>query len=102
MTLQQKYDAILQAIKEGEFGCHTIGIHNFGLLHGIADRLKIRDNSGSNLRYMSHRITSICRDLIEAGYPIKEYRIKTCSWTAKETWHPCFEFEEYTKNKERS
>lgn len=99
MTLEQKYKAILEAIKEDEFGCHSIGIHNFGLLHRIADKLKIKNNSGSNLRYLSHRITNICRELIEAGYPIEEYRIKTCSWTSRETWHPCFEFEEYTKGR---
>lgn len=97
MTLQQKYDAILRALGEDESGCYSVGIHNYGMLHAIADELKMRRNTGQNLRYISHRITSICRELIEAGYPIEEYKIKTCSWTSRETWHPCFEFEEYTQ-----
>lgn len=96
MTLQQKYDAILRALERDEFGCFSIGIHNFGLLHGIADELEIKNNSGGNLRYLAHRITQICRNLIDAGYPIREYKIKCCSWSPRETWHPCFEFSEFT------
>lgn len=53
----------------------------------------MKGNCGGHLHSLSQRITKIMRDLIEAGYPVKEYRIKCCSWSPKETWHPLFEFE---------
>lgn len=71
-----------------------IGISNYGLLHEIADALDMKNNSGMYLRALSKRITRIMRCLIKEGYPIKEYRIKCCSWSDKETWHPIFEIGE--------
>ena len=72
----------------------TIGIHAFGLLHEIADALDMKNNTGLHLRSISHRITRIMRDLMKEGYPITEYRIKCCSWSEKETWHPMFKIGE--------
>ena len=92
-TLQQKFNIIKDTVKG-----HTIGIHNFGLLHDIAEALDFKNNSGGYLREISARITEIMRQLIKAGYPVKEYRIKCCSWTEKETWHPCFEIQEEETN----
>lgn len=88
-TLEEKFNAIKQ-VSNGSM----IGIHNFGLLHDIADALDMKNNSGYYLSTLNTRITKIMRDLIKAGYPIKEYRIKCCSWTEKETWHPCFKIED--------
>lgn len=42
----------------------------------------------------NRRNTRIMRDLMKEGYPITEYRIKCCSWTEKETWHPIFKIGE--------
>ena len=67
------------------------------MLHEIADALDMKNNTGMHLRSLSHRITNIMRKLIDDGYPIKEYRIKCCSWTEKETWHPIFKIEEEDK-----
>lgn len=88
-TLEEKFNAIKQ-VSDGSM----IGIHNFGLLHDIADALDMKNNSGCCLSALNARITKIMRDLMKAGYPVKEYRIKCCSWTEKETWHPCFEIED--------
>ena len=63
-------------------------------LQKIADALDMKNNSGSHLRSLNQRITKIMRDLIKAGYPVTEYRIKCCSWTEKETWHACFKLED--------
>lgn len=87
-ALEEKFE-IIKKVSNGSM----IGIHNFGMLHEIADALDMKNNSGIFLRSLSQRITKIMRDLIKAGYPIKEYRIKCCSWTEKETWHPCFKIE---------
>lgn len=87
-TLEEKFNAIKQVC-----GNESVGIHNFGLLHDIADALDMKNNSGYHLHSLSARITKIMRDLIKEGYPVKEYRIKCCSWTEKETWHPLFRFE---------
>ena len=75
-----------------------IGIHNFGLLHEIADAMDMKNNSGWHLRSLSHRITRIMRGLMKEGYPIEEHRIKCCSWSEKETWHPVFEIGERKDN----
>lgn len=88
-TLEQKYN-IIKEIASGS----TVGIHNYGMLHEIADALDYKNNTGINLDYISHRTTNIMRELIENGYPVEEYRIKCCSWTNKERWHPMFKFKE--------
>ena len=88
-TLEEKYNVIKQ-IADGSM----VGIHNFGILHEIADALDMKNNSVLYLHSLNARISKIMRDLIKAGYPIKEYRIKCCSFSEKETWHPCFEFED--------
>ena len=92
-SLEEKYKIIKQ-VANGS----TIGIHNFGLLHEIADALDMKNNSGTHLRSLNKRISKIMRDLLKAGYPIKEYRIKCCSWSEKETWHTCFKIEERSDN----
>lgn len=88
-TLEQKFQAI-KRISEGS----SVGIHNYGMLHEIADALDMKNNSGGCLRSLNARISKIMRDLMKAGYPIKEYRLKCCSWSEKETWHACFKIEE--------
>lgn len=88
-TLEEKFEIIKRASDDS-----YIGIHNFGLLQEIARALDMKGNTGANLRSINQRISKIMRDLIEAGYPVKEYRIKCCSWTEKETWHACFKIEE--------
>ena len=88
-TLEEKFNAI-KKVSDGSM----IGIHNFSLLHDIADALDMKNNSGFHLHSLNARITKIMRDLKKAGYPIKEGRIKCCSWSKKETWHPCFKIEE--------
>ena len=88
-TLQEKYQ-IIKRISEGS----SVGIHNYGMLHDIADALDMKNNSGGHLRSLNARISKIMRDLKNAGYPIKEYRIKCCSWSEKETWHALFKIEE--------
>lgn len=88
-TLEEKFKIIKQ-ISNGS----SIGIHNFGLLHEIADALDMKNNSGIYLRSINQRITRIMRDLIENGYPVEEYRIKCCSWSEKETWHALFKIVE--------
>ncbi len=88
-TLQEKFN-IIKEVSNGS----SIGIHNFGLLHDIADALDMKNNSGAYLRSLNARISKIMRGLIKAGYPVKEYRIKCCSWTEKETWHALFRIEE--------
>ena len=84
-TLEEKFNAI-NKIANGSM----VGIHNFGMLHEIGTALDMKNNSGAHLRSLNARISKIMRDLIEAGYPVKEYKIKCCSWTEKETWHTCF------------
>lgn len=91
-TLQEKFD-IIKRISDGS----SVGIHNFGMLHDIAEALDMKNNSGAYLRSLNARISKIMRDLIRAGYPVKEYRIKCCSWTEKETWHALFRIEENEK-----
>lgn len=88
-TLEEKFQAIKQ-VSDG----FMVGIHNFGMLQEIADALDMKNNTGGHLRSLNQRITKIMRDLIKAGYPIKEYRIKCCSWAEKETWHACFKIEQ--------
>lgn len=88
-TLEEKFNIIKQ-VSDGSM----IGIHSFGLLHDIADALDMKNNSGYYLHSLNAKITKIMRDLMRAGYPVKEYRIKCCSWTEKETWHPCFQIED--------
>lgn len=88
-TLEEKFNAI-KMCANGE----SIGIHNYGLLHDIADALDMKNNSGLHLRSLSHRVARIMRGLIKEGYPIKEHRIKSCSWSERETWHPIFEIGE--------
>ena len=88
-TLEEKFNIIKQ-VADGSM----IGIQNFGMLHEIADALDMKNNSGGFLSSLNARITRIMRDLMKAGYPVREYRIKCCSWAAKETWHPCFEIED--------
>ena len=100
LTLEEKYNIIRKVCADGvgdycgaSGKIASVGIHNFGLLHEIATALGMRGNTGHKLRSLNERITKIMRDLIEAGYPVKEYRIKCCSWSPRETWHPVFEFE---------
>lgn len=88
-TLEEKFN-IIKRICDGS----TVGIHNFGMLHEIADALDMKNNTGGCLRSLNQRISKIMRGLISAGYPVKEYRIKCCSWTEKETWHACFKIED--------
>lgn len=88
-TSAEKFNIIKQ-VSNGSM----IGISNFGLLHEIADALDMKNNSGWHLRSLNCRITRIMRGLIKDGYPITEHRIKCCSWTEKETWHPIFEIGE--------
>ena len=88
-TLNEKYEIIKNTARSS-----LIGIHNFGLLHEIGDALGMGGNTGMNLRSLNQRITKIMRDLIEADFPVKEYRIKCCSWSDKETWHACFRIDE--------
>lgn len=88
-TLQEKFD-IIKRISDGS----SVGIHNFGILHDIAEALDMKNNSVLHLHSLNTRISKIMRDLIKAGYPVKEYRIKCCSWTEKETWHALFIIEE--------
>ena len=88
-TLEEKFNAIKKVV-----GNESIGIHNYGLLHEIADALDMKNNSGGYLRSLNSRISRVMRDLKNAGFPITEYRIKCCSWTEKETWHALFKIEE--------
>lgn len=88
-TLEEKF-RIIKQVSNGSY----IGIHNFGLLHEIADALDMKNNTGYHLRSLNQRISKIMRDLIDAGYPVKEYRIKCCSWSEKETWHAMFKIDE--------
>lgn len=101
-TLEEKFNLIKEACSTYDSVCCgtpdnglcTVGIHNFGLLHFIAEKLDMKNNSGCFLSSISARITKIMRQLIQAGYPIEEHRIKCCSWSAKETWHPLFQIKE--------
>jgi len=105
LTLDEKYKRIRNACETYDSVCCgastnticSVGIHNYGLLHYIADALGMKNNSGGYLHSLNARITKIMRELIAAGYPIKEYKIKCCSWSPKETWHPLFKFEKYNK-----
>lgn len=93
LTLDQKFRLVKSVA-----GDSYIGIHNFGMLHEVADALNMKNNTGANLHSINYRVCKVLRDLIKAGYPIKEYRIKCYSWTAKETWHACFKIEESEVN----
>ena len=86
------YDSVVCGVPDS--GLCSVGIHNFGLLHFIADKLDMKNNSGCFLSSISARITRIMRQLKDANYPIKEYRIKCCSWSSRESWHPVFVIEE--------
>lgn len=88
-TLKERYNAIKKIA-----GTSGVGISNYGMLHEVAAACNIKDNSGGNLRYIANRVAQIMKELIKAGYPIVEYKIKCCSWTSKETWHPIFYFKE--------
>lgn len=88
-ALEEKFNIIKQ-VSNGS----TIGIHNFGLLQEVADALDMKNNTGGHLRSINQRVSKVMRDLIKAGYPVTEYRIKCCSWTEKETWHACFKIED--------
>ena len=98
LTLRDKYHLIRNACCDPYYSCGgepvSVGIHNFGVLHEIATALGMKGNEGSNLRSLNARITKIMRDLIEAGYPIREGRIECCSWSPRETWHVMFSWEE--------
>ena len=101
-TLEEKFNLIKEACATYDSVCccgHdndlcSVGIHNFGLLHFIAEKLDMKHNSGAFLSSISARITKIMRQLMAADYPVKEYKIKCCSWSEKETWHPVFVIEE--------
>lgn len=93
-SLLDKYNLIKNACKTINGDYENVGIHHFGLLHDIGDVLGMQGNSGGNLHSLWARITKIMRDLIKAGYPIKEYKIKSYSWSEKETWHSFFVFED--------
>lgn len=72
-------------------GNYHFGIHAFGELHDIADAMGWDDiNGGGCLHQLWARVCYYTRKCIKAGYPIEEYRIKCCSWSPKETWHPMF------------
>ena len=89
LSLKEKFNIVKNVV------CNeTIGVHNFGLLHEIAEALGMDGNSGGNLRSLTQRISKLMREFITAGYPVKESRIKCCSWTEKETWHALFEITE--------
>lgn len=94
-TNLDKYTIIKSTCYDAEGGCHQmVGITNYGLLQEIADKLGMRGNTGGNLRSVWARIIKIMRELIKDGYPIVEYRIKACSWSSRETWHPLFGWKE--------
>lgn len=101
-TLEEKFNLIKEACatydsvccSRHDNGLCSVGIHNFGLLHFIAEKLDMKNNSGCFLSFISARITKIMRQLIAAGYPIREYTIKCCSWSEKEIWYPLFQIEE--------
>lgn len=93
-TLEEKFN-IIKEVADGNY----IGIQNFGMLHEIASALDMKNNTGIHLHTISYRINDIMRQLKAAGYPVKEYRIKCCSWSEKETWHPMFKIEESENNK---
>lgn len=98
MTLEEKYKLIRTTCENYDSICCgastnticSVGIHNFGLLHEIGDTLGMKGNSGGNLRSLSNRINKIMRDLIKAGYPIEEHRIRCCSWSPQERLHVMF------------
>ena len=94
-SLDDKYNIIKTActetLRNGQQIIWQVGLCNLDILHKIGDALGMKTNSGFTLRYLSANINRIMRQLILAGYPVKEYRIKHCSWTEKETWHPIFE-----------
>lgn len=100
LTLEEKYQRIRNACCNDTYSYEgepvSVGIHNFGVLHLIADALGMKGNEGTNLRSLNARIAKIMRDLIDAGYPIREGRIKCCSWSPRETWHVMFSWKEKT------
>lgn len=86
---EQFYCAV-KSVVDGSFG-----IHAYGQLHEIAEVLGWNEiNSGGCLHQLWNRVCYYARKCIEAGYPIKEGRIKCCSWSPRETWHPIFWIEE--------
>ena len=99
-TLEEKYNLIKQACTEhlsnGQIIIWDVWIGNLDIIHKIAEALDMKNNSGTYLHSLTARINKIMRDLIAANYPIKEYRIKSYSWSERETWHPIFTWEEKT------
>ena len=99
-TLEEKYNLIKQVCTEnlsnGQIIILDVWIGNLDLIHKIAEALDMKNNSGVYLHSLTARINKIMRDLIAAGYPIKEYIIKSYSWSERETWHPIFRWEERT------
>lgn len=86
MSNEERFQALKKVVGEEPFG-----ISAYGLLHKIASIWGLDDiNSGIYLRKLSARINYYTRKLIKVGYPISERRIKCCSWSTKETWHPIF------------
>ena len=87
MTTNKEYfDKLFSVV-----GYDSFGIHKYGQLHEIADVMGWDEiNSGSHLRELWAKVCYYTRKLIRAGYPIEEHKIKCCSWSSKETWHPIF------------
>ena len=98
LTLEEKYNIIRKTCCEHFYAedgkPSAVGIHAYGLLHEIGDALNMKGNSGGNLHSLSARINKIMRDLINAGYPIEEHRIRCCSWSPQERLHPIFFWKE--------
>ena len=96
LSLDEKYELIRQTCLHYTGGEYVldVGIHNYGLLHEIADALGMQGNTGGNLRSIWARVIKIMRDLIAAGYPIQESSITCCSWSSRETRHPAFFWKE--------
>ena len=87
---EQFYKALKNVVTDECFG-----IHAFGELHEIAKALGWDEiNSGGYLHELWSKVIYYTRKCIKAGYPIKEGRIKCCSWSPRETWHPIFWIEE--------
>lgn len=94
MSNEERYQALVRVITaNGE--SEPWGIVHFGLLHEIAAAWGLDSiNTGGHLRELSERITYYTRKLIKAGYPIEEYRIKSCAWSSRESWHVGFELKQ--------
>lgn len=87
---QENFIKLKEVVGDGYYGIQT-----YGLLHKIARAFGWDGiNTGTKLHLIWNRVIKLSRRFIEEGFPIKEYRIKCCSWTSKETWHPMFRIEE--------